>query len=266
MNWYKENLSLRVFNRYLKTLATHFKKTPVDIKSPDLLLRLTYELASSIRALLRTGHVWQSEIFKRVLGETVVLIFVICNLKKESKRAYLALYELQGWYEVLDIFEKLDFDKHKQKKWPGEIKKRIAELKKPVLKEFKSSKNEVVSEKKLKSFLRNKLSRGFYKDAEVISKNKYKDFPIIQKAVGKILKSGGLYQAESNFIHSRYFSTLLMVKKDNKLTTGNKERIIRDTLDRMHLALMVYALKDDSMTLLVDKLTKIMRKIPGVLT
>lgn len=263
-NELKKDRYLSLFNEYLKTLSVYFEETPVDIKSPDLLLRQIVELAKSIKALLKKEYIWQSEILKRTLKESVVLTFVICSLKKEAQKAYLALYELQGWHEVLEIFEKLDFDKHKKGDWPGVIRKRMKELERVILAGFKSFKNEKVSEKKLKFFIRTKLSRYIYKDAKIIAEQKYKDFPEIQKAVSKLLKGGGLYQAESNFVHARYFSAVLMAMKDKKSLVINKKTIVRDTISGIHLAMSVYAIDKDSMTPLLNRLTRIARKIPRV--
>ena len=271
MKKYIRDNYLEVLDKYLKTLSVYFEKTPVDVESPDLLLRLIYELAESINLLLRENRVWQSEIFKRVLGETTILVFVVCNLKAKTQKAYLALYELQGWHEVLGIFEKLDVEKHKEGKWPELIKKRVKKLETLVLEEFKSSKNEIISDRDFKKYVRNKLSRGIYTDAKIIAERKYKDFPEIQNAVSKLLKNvgfdkkeGGLYQAESNFVHARYFAAILMVKKNEKLLVKNRKTIVRDTLSRIHLALTAYAVEDDSMTSLVDDLAKIMRGVPKI--
>lgn len=270
MNKHKDDNYLIALDEYLKTLSVYFEKTPIEVESPDLLLRLIYELADSIRLLLKENHVWQSEILKRVIGETTILVFVVCNLKAKTQKAYLALYELQGWYEVLGIFEKLDFEKHKEGKWPGLIKKRVKKLKTLILEEFKSSKEEKVSDRNFKKYVRNKLSRDIYVDAKIIAERKYKDFPEIQNSVSKLLKNigfdkkeGGLYQAESNFVHARYFAAILMVKKDEKLLVKNRRAIVRDTLSRIHLALTAYAVENDSMTPLLNELTKIIRRVPN---
>jgi len=94
--------------------------------------------------------------------------------------------------------------------------------------------------------------------------SKYKDFPVIQEAVDKLLKSGGLYQAESNFTHARYLSAILMTAKDKKSLVKNKRTIVRDVVNRIHLAMSVYAIGKDSMTSLLDRLTIIAKRIPKV--
>lgn len=251
-----------LLEKYLTSALTKIKKSQTGDRSSYLLLRQNLELAQSISVLLKNDCVWQSEILKRSLGENTLIIFVICSLNDKAKKAYEALYELHGWHETLDIFGKLAFTKHKNGKYQKLLEDRVKKLESLVLAEFKSSEEEVVKPKELKIFVRNKLSKHIYRDAE-IALQKYKDFPFIKTSIKKLLKSGGQYQVESNFVHSRFLSSVVAsYTKDNKSFT---DVIVKDTLNRLHLALSIYALNDDELSSFMDELTSIVSQIPNFL-
>lgn len=255
---------IAVLDEYLLKISEYFDRTPTDIESPEILIKQSIELGKAVALLLKHGYVWQGEILKRTLGETSLLVFVIFSLKDEAKKAYFAVYMLQGWYEVLEVFEKFEFDEHKEAPWAEMIKKKIDGLTKQISDEFKESNNEAIDERKMRKFVRGKLSRQVYKDAEIIVNKKYKDFPEIKNSVERLLKGGGLYQAESNFVHSRFFASALTTSKNKLLSEKNIKTTVIDTVRRMHLGMTIYALSTEEATPLVDELTSIYSKIPPV--
>lgn len=224
----------------LKRCSKYLQKNKSESELVSRMLDQALELGQSIKALLQKGFLWQALILNRTLGEIVVLIFVVCSLKKKTKDAYLAIYELHGWYEIIDIFTKSNFKKHKKPIFQKKIKLKISRLEKIVMVEFE------VKKKELKRFVQKKLSSFIYVDAKLMSEKLYKDFPGIQKSVSKILKGGAVYKAESNFTHGKYVSAIMKMTKI-------KEYLIMEVIDRIHLALLVFAVHEDKPTLLESK-------------
>ncbi len=257
-------MHLSLFEEYLYIISDYFDKNPIDKHdTQQLLLYQVYQLGKAVSVLLKNDCVWQSEILKRSLGESSLIVFVISSLNEKTKSAYIALYELHGLYELLDIFEKLGFDKHKNEKEGELLHKHVEQLEEKVKRGFKSEKDEIIDRKKLKEFVRKKLSVWLYDDAKLAADTTYKDIPSLKKSVKKLLKTEGLYQAESNFTHGRYIAALMLSQKGHMVT--NKNTIIRDSISRIHVAFSVMALKDKKLSLLVDNLTSIAQKVPSVL-
>lgn len=226
---------IQILEKYLEWYSDYFKNNPPENEFISDMFDQIIDLGKTINLLMKNNIDSQCLILNRTLGEIAILVFVVCSLKEKPREAYLAIYELHGWFEMLDIFEKLDFKKHKEEpEYLNTIYKKIKKLKKIIVEEF-SDPDEVVDNKKLRKFIRDKLSRNIYGDAKILSEQRYKDFPIIQTSVNKILKGKGQYQMESNFTHGRYLSTFF---KATRIKIG----IIKDVINRMHLPMAIYSL------------------------
>jgi len=229
---------IKSIEKYLKWYLDYFKKNPPENEFISDMFNQIIDLTKAIKLLLKNNLESECLILNRTLGEIAILIFVVCSLKEKPQKAYLAIYELHGWFEILDIFEKFDFKKHKEESEEiNKIYKKIEKLKKIIIEEFSDS-GEVVDDEKLKKFVRNKLSRNIYGDAKILLEQRYKDLPTIQSSVSKILKENGHYQTESNFTHGRYLSTFF---KNTKI----KIAISKDVINRMHLPLTIYSLDNN---------------------
>ncbi len=233
-----DDVAIKELERYLNWFSGYFKENPPDINTISEMFDQIQDVGNAIKVLLKENHTGQCLVLNRTLGEISILIFVVCSLKEKSRDAYLAVYELHGYFELLEIFEKYDFKKHREEQnYLKKLTDRMEELKRIITEEF-AEPNEKVDDKKLKSFVRLKLSSYIFKDAEIISNDRYKEFSIIQKSVGKILKNSGSYQTESNYTHGRYLASLL-IKPEIKM------EIIKDVINRMHLAMTIYAMSKD---------------------
>lgn len=222
-----------IIEKYLEWYSNYFKSHAPKNEFISEIFTQIIDLGKSIRILLKNNFDWPCLILNRTLGEIVILIFVVCSLKQKPKEAYLAIYELHGWFEILKIYKE---EINKEPKYLKKISEKIEKLKKIVMEEF-AEPGEKLNNKKIKQFVIDKFNTYIYENAKTLSEQKYKNFPTIQKSVNKILKGGRHYKVESNFTHGKYLSTFF---KPTKI----KIPIVNDTINRMHLAMTIYALNE----------------------
>jgi len=221
---------IKILDRYIKCYTTFLVNNPPESKLLSEILDQLLDLAKSIKALLKEKHDWQCLMLNRTIGELAIFIFVSTSLKKKSKKAFFAIYELHGWLEVLEVFD----DKViKEPQHQETINEKIKYLENIIFEEF-GEPNEEINHEKIKKFVRQKLNKNIYEDAKKLAEQKYKSMPIV---IEKISKNHNQYQIESNFTHGRYISTFFKLVKD-------EIPIANDTTQRLNLAFISYAINE----------------------
>ncbi len=226
---------LTYLNEYYELLL---KNKALDIRL-FLLLKNIIQLNTSIFTLIIYKQKESTEILKRSLGEAVILIIVLIRLNKKFQQIYLNIYELHGIYEMMEI---LDISFTNSKSMSNKIQLRFDKLKQTIITEYKFENN--ISDKKLKKFIDFKLSVEIYSHAEVILKNIIKD-KRIENIILPLLKSNSIYKAESNFVHSRYYSVVVSNFLNKKESNDYKNKIIKDTVDRTFTAILMIHIRDN---------------------
>lgn len=194
----------------------------------------------------------------RTLGEVALILFVMRSLKDSSREAYEALYELHGYYEVLSIFGKMGFKKHLNGDVGKLFTEKIEQLEMVVFQEFRESEQEVFDKVKMKNFVITKLSKSLYKDATTVL-DRYIELPFIKIMVNKLLKESGKFQFESLFVHARFLSSSIFNHEDEKIRSENM--IVKDVLERVHLALSVYFIDTDDSENLMQELSELKNQL-----
>lgn len=225
----KSAKEINILRDYVSNFSKYIEEIPFENPLFARLFAQVFEITSAIEHLLKEKYIWPAVVLKRTLGELTLFIFVLLNLKDDQKKSYLAIYELHGLYEMLDVFEISDYNKYKSDPSVQKLNTKIKQLEGIVHKDYG------VNERKIKKFVETKLSKYIYQDAQMILDHKYAEHTEIRQAVQGLLKRAE-YKVESNFTHGKFISTFVNDSNSKEF----EKLLIKSVTERLHLIMAIH--------------------------